>query len=63
MKTILFVAAALLLGGCAGISDHHVSYLNSKCEIFGFDRGSAAHSACYQKESDLWWDRVKDQQL
>ena len=63
MKAILFVATALLLGGCAGISDHHVSYLQSKCEIFGFDRGSAAHSACYQKESDLWWDQVKEHQL
>ena len=63
MKAVLLIFAAALLGGCAGISDHHMSYLQSKCEIFGFDRGSAAHSTCYQKESDLWWDQVKDHQL
>ena len=63
MKTITLAAAMALLSGCAGISEHHMSYLQSKCEIFGFDRGSAAHSVCYQKESDLWWNEVKEHQL
>ncbi len=66
MKAALQVIPLIILlslGGCAGIEDHHVSYLQSKCAIYGFERGTDAHARCYRQESTLWWDQVKERQL
>ena len=63
MTRLLGIIAICCLGGCAGISDHHVSYLQSKCDIYGFERETPAFSRCYQEESDLWWDQIRKNQL
>ena len=63
MKAILLLLTLVTLSGCAGIAEHHVSYLQSKCAISGFERGTTAHSQCYQEESSLWWDQAKTHQL
>ena len=63
MKRLLLIIPLLWLGGCAGINDHHASYLRSKCVISGFERDTVAFSQCYEEESSLWWDQVKDHQF
>lgn len=62
MKVTRLLLTLATLSGCAGIPEHHMSYLQSKCAIYGFERGTDAHSQCYQKESSLWWDQAKTHQ-
>ena len=59
LKRLSLVAiATAMLGGCATISDTHMRYLQSKCAIYGLEPGSAAHSACYSRESDAWQEKT-----
>ena len=57
-KFALAAIAALMLGGCATISDTHVRYLQSKCAIYGLEPGSAAHAACFSRESEEWQQKT-----
>ena len=57
-KLVLAAITTAVLGGCATISDTHIRYLQSKCAIHGLEPGSAAHSACFSRESEAWQQKT-----